>query len=186
MGLGDRIASSRARVPLVTVQLCALLEASTPSFVLSFHGLLEVDSTSLVLLPTAAHSPIALSPLVVEFKSCFIELQLQILSRCARALNRRPCHGLHGEHNAASVLPSSSRISLPFPSNPLLTPLRIIIVLGIYENQSWPRKTELQIDTRRGLHIYGSSPEAGSPSLPFVDNSARKSSGEPMFEMADE
>lgn len=53
----------------------------------------------------------------------------------------------------------------------------------MYERQSWSRKTELHLDTRRGLHIYGSSPEAGMPSLPFVDNNTRKSSGEPLFEV---
>ncbi|KAK0111287.1 hypothetical protein ONS95_001658 [Cadophora gregata] len=61
----------------------------------------------------------------------------------------------------------------------------IIIIVGIYEHQSWPRKTELQLqmNTRRGFHIYGSSPDAGSPSLPFVESNVRKSSGEPLFEV---
>jgi hypothetical protein len=41
--------------------------------------------------------------------------------------------------------------------------------------------TQLHLDTLNGLHTYGSSPEAGMPSLPFKDNSMRKSSDEPWF-----
>lgn len=59
---------------------------------------------------------------------------------------------------------------------------RVIMLLGFYEHRMiWPRKTELQ-GTARGFHIYGSSPEAGSPRLPFVDNSVRRSDQEPRFD----
>ncbi|KAL2065411.1 hypothetical protein VTL71DRAFT_3081 [Oculimacula yallundae] len=53
----------------------------------------------------------------------------------------------------------------------------IIIIVGLYERQSYGR-TERQVPVRS---IYGSSPEAGMPSLPFVDNNVRRSSGEPLF-----
>ncbi|CZS98257.1 uncharacterized protein RAG0_07047 [Rhynchosporium agropyri] len=58
----------------------------------------------------------------------------------------------------------------------------LFLIVGIHERQSWPRKAELRVNTRRGLSIYGSSPEAGMPSLPYVeDNKARRSSEKPPF-----
>ncbi|TVY81415.1 hypothetical protein LSUE1_G002394 [Lachnellula suecica] len=57
-----------------------------------------------------------------------------------------------------------------------------ITVLGLYGTQSWPRRIELHLDSLTGGYSYGSTPEAGMPSLPFKDNSIRKSTEQPFFD----
>jgi len=57
----------------------------------------------------------------------------------------------------------------------------IILVFGIYEQQTWPRKAELQLDNFKGLYTYMSTPEEGMPALPFRNNARRKSTDEPWF-----
>lgn len=58
----------------------------------------------------------------------------------------------------------------------------IIFVLVISSRNSWPKKAELRLDTVRP-YTYGSTPEAGRPKLPFEDNSVRKSTEEPFFDV---
>lgn len=56
--------------------------------------------------------------------------------------------------------------------------LSLIVIVGLTTHNSWPRKSDLTISTVP----YGSSPEAGRPTLPFVDNSVRRSTEDPFFE----
>ena len=56
-------------------------------------------------------------------------------------------------------------------------------MFGIYENQAWPWTIELQLDSLTEAYSYGSSPEAGMPSLPFKDDSIRKSTEQPFFDV---
>ncbi|KAE8443451.1 hypothetical protein EG329_001848 [Mollisiaceae sp. DMI_Dod_QoI] len=58
----------------------------------------------------------------------------------------------------------------------------IILVLGISSHNSWPKKAELRLDTVRP-YSYGSTPEAGRPKLPFENNSIRKSTEDPFFDV---
>ncbi|KAI9050427.1 hypothetical protein LZ554_005591 [Drepanopeziza brunnea f. sp. 'monogermtubi'] len=52
----------------------------------------------------------------------------------------------------------------------------VIMVLGLtYEQQTYPHQTELH-GTAGGLHIYGSSPEEGSPNLPYLEIAKRDES----------
>ncbi|KAJ5040399.1 uncharacterized protein L3040_006055 [Drepanopeziza brunnea f. sp. 'multigermtubi'] len=54
--------------------------------------------------------------------------------------------------------------------------LVVIIVLGLtYEQQTYPYQTELH-GTVGGLHMYGSSPEEGSPKLPYLEIAKRDES----------
>jgi hypothetical protein len=55
-------------------------------------------------------------------------------------------------------------------------------MLGVCENLTWPRTIALQLDSLTEAYSYGSSPEAGMPSLPFKDNSIRKSTEQPFFD----
>jgi hypothetical protein len=43
---------------------------------------------------------------------------------------------------------------------------------------------QLQLDTLGGLRIYGSTPEAGMPPIPFQDNSVRRASDEARFKFS--
>ncbi|KAF8853948.1 hypothetical protein BDZ45DRAFT_60646 [Acephala macrosclerotiorum] len=61
----------------------------------------------------------------------------------------------------------------------------IILILGLssHPSLSFPRKgTELKLSTIRP-YTYGSTPEAGRPSLPFEDNPTRKSTENPFFDV---
>ncbi|CAL3968146.1 unnamed protein product [Diplocarpon coronariae] len=89
-----------------------------------------------------------------------------IPAKYARTTSRRLLFGRTNGQHAALVLPW------------------MILVLGLYEHHIMPRKTELH-GTTSGFHLYGSTPEDGSPPVPFVDSSARKSSGQAIFEMRD-
>lgn len=58
----------------------------------------------------------------------------------------------------------------------------LILILGVCENLAWPRTIALQLDSLTEAYSYGSSPEAGMPSLPFKDSSIRKSTEQPFFD----
>jgi hypothetical protein len=58
---------------------------------------------------------------------------------------------------------------------------RVIFLFGVYEQQAWPKKAELQVHTLRQPYHYTSSPEDGMPALPFRNNAKRKSADEPWF-----
>lgn len=60
----------------------------------------------------------------------------------------------------------------------------MFIVLELYQ-EPWPKPTELHLDTITGLHKYTSSPEAGMPPLPFINNALRKASEEPFFDVGE-
>ncbi|TVY36559.1 hypothetical protein LSUB1_G005837 [Lachnellula subtilissima] len=59
----------------------------------------------------------------------------------------------------------------------------VIMIFAIYERQAWPRTIEIQLDSLTEAYSYGSSPEAGMPSLPFKDDSIRKSTEQPFFDL---
>ncbi|TVY56155.1 hypothetical protein LCER1_G002580 [Lachnellula cervina] len=59
----------------------------------------------------------------------------------------------------------------------------VIIILAIYEKQAWPQTIDLQLDSLTEEYSYGSSPEAGMPSLPFKDDPIRKSTEQPFFDL---
>jgi hypothetical protein len=57
------------------------------------------------------------------------------------------------------------------------------LIFGLSTHSSWPKKgTELKLSTIRP-YTYGSTPEAGRPSLPFEDNPTRKSTEDPFFDV---
>ncbi|KUJ07272.1 uncharacterized protein LY89DRAFT_361202 [Mollisia scopiformis] len=58
----------------------------------------------------------------------------------------------------------------------------IILFLGLTSQNSWPRKAELKLSKIRP-YTYGSTPEAGRPTIPFVDNPVRKSTEDPFFDV---
>ncbi|TVY23140.1 hypothetical protein LHYA1_G007876 [Lachnellula hyalina] len=59
----------------------------------------------------------------------------------------------------------------------------VIMIYAICEKQAWSRTIELQLDSLTEEYSYGSSPEAGMPSLPFKDDSVRKSTEQPFFDL---
>jgi len=64
----------------------------------------------------------------------------------------------------------------------LMVSCSFMLILGICENLSWRRTIALHLDSLTEAYSYGSSPEAGMPSLPFKDNSIRKSTEQPFFD----
>lgn len=59
------------------------------------------------------------------------------------------------------------------------------LLLFGYSMQSWPKMTELQLDTITGLHRYTSTPGEGRPKLPFHNDSARQSTEETYWDMTE-
>ncbi len=97
-------------------------------------------------------------------------------------MSRSP-RGLQKELNDALASQSSScKFDLMTIGAYLWSCTSIILVLGISSHNSWPKKAELRLDTVRP-YSYGSTPEAGRPKLPFENNSIRKSTEDPFFDV---
>lgn len=63
-----------------------------------------------------------------------------------------------------------------------LTAYRVILILGLSSRTSWPQKSSLTL-SHTHPYTYGSAPQDGRPGLPFRDDSTRKSTEDPFFDV---